>query len=81
MDELERRAKQAKVPGQVGDFVSLFLLRPDVPVEAFGQRGEPVGDRVGRAGVNVTKLSYFTKSIFLAGFVSQGFSIRTPWFG
>ena len=34
---------------EVGELVEVLLLLPDVPVEALGERGEPVGDLVLRA--------------------------------
>ena len=36
-------------PRHVRHLVELSLLLPDVPVEALGQGGEPVGDLIGRA--------------------------------
>ena len=36
-------------PREVGELVKVLLLLPHVPVEALGERGEPVGDLVLRA--------------------------------
>ena len=53
LDGLVRELRVERVVGgaarEVGELVEVLLLLPDVPVEALGERGEPVGDLVLRA--------------------------------
>ena len=53
LDGLVRELRVKRVVGgatrEVGELVEVLLLLPHVPVEALGERGEPVGDLVLRA--------------------------------